>query len=226
MGRIKDMQKRMHDFAKKQRKCYKKHDSHPNELNPMTQNCIWLLKTTKFNFKPSDTLKALAQEKKQAKTMDKEKKAAVKSQKRSSGESGTPMAESAPYTEKTALTKKPTLAKAKKSTPPEAYDWSSDCKIPAVKSWKQYSRTSWTNPSVEINRVEIDDSGNDSDDDLDEDSVKKPPAATKKSTPLKTDNGSSDGKNASKEKSKAKVIPRPLARGLANLPTLKWLTRQ
>jgi hypothetical protein len=142
MGRIKDMQKRMHDFAKKQRKCYKKHDSHPNELNPMTQNCIWLLKTTKFNFKPSDTLKALAQEKKQAKTMDKEKKAAVKSQKRSSGESGTPMAESAPYTEKTALTKKPTLAKAKKSTPPEAYDWSSDCKIPAVKSWKQYSRTS------------------------------------------------------------------------------------
>jgi hypothetical protein len=174
-----DMQKRMQNFVKEQRKCYKKHDSHPNELNPMTQNCIWLLKTTKFNFKPSDTLKALAQEKKQAKTMDKEKKAAVESQKRSSGESGTPMAESAAYAKKTALTKKSTLAKAKKPTHLEAYDWSFDCKMPAAKSWKQYSGTFLTNPSVDCNWVEIDDSDDDFDDELDDNSAKKPPAATK-----------------------------------------------
>jgi hypothetical protein len=180
------------------------------------------------NFKPSDTLKALVQEKKQAKTMDKEKKAAVKSQKRSSGESGMPVAESAVYAEETVLTKKSTLAKAKKLTPPEAYDWSSDCKMPAAKSWKQYSRNSSTNPSIDRDWVEINDSDDDSDDDLDDDSEKMPPAATMKSTLLKTDDGSSDRKTpAKKVQSRGHwQVPWPLARGLANLPTLEWLARQ
>ncbi len=35
-----DTQKRMQNFVKEQRKCYKKCESHPNEPNPMTHNCI------------------------------------------------------------------------------------------------------------------------------------------------------------------------------------------
>jgi hypothetical protein len=89
------------------------------------------------------------------------------------------VAESAMYAQKTVLTKKSTLAKAKKSTPPEAYDWSTDCKMPAAKSWTQYTRTFSTNPSVGHNWVEIDDSDDDFDDELDDNSAKKPPAATK-----------------------------------------------
>jgi hypothetical protein len=198
-------------FVKEQRKCYKKCESHPDEPNPMTQNRIWLLKSTKFNFKPSDTLKALAQEKKQANTIDKEKKAAVESQKRSSGESGTPMAESAAYAKKTALTKKWTLAKAKKWTPPEAHDWSSGCKMQAAKSWKQYSGNFPTNPSIDCNWVEINDSDDDFDDDLDDNAAKMPPAANMKSTPLKTDDGSSDGKTPAKKSPKPRSSTSPPA---------------
>jgi len=52
-----ETQKRMQNFVKDQRKCYRKRESHPDEPNPMTQNRFWLLKSAKFNFKPSDTLK-------------------------------------------------------------------------------------------------------------------------------------------------------------------------
>jgi hypothetical protein len=152
--------------------------------------------------------------------MDMEKKAAVESQKRSSGESGTPMAEFSAYAEKAALTKKSTLAKAKKSTPPEAYDWSFDCKMPAAKSWKQYFGTFSTNPSVDCNWVEIDDSDDDSNDDLDEDSAKKQSAATKKSTPLKTDDGSSDVKMPAKKSPKLRSSTSPpVSRKRSGKPT-------
>jgi hypothetical protein len=52
-----ETQKRMQNFVKDQRKCYRKRESHPDEPNPMTQNRVWLLNSAKFNFKPSDTLK-------------------------------------------------------------------------------------------------------------------------------------------------------------------------
>ena len=168
---------------------------------------------------------ALAQEKKQAKAMAKEKKAVVESQKISSGKSGTPVAESAASAEKTASTKKPTPAKAKKSTPPKAHDSSSDCKMPAAKSPKQYSGTLSTTPSVDRDCVEIDESDDDSDDDLDDDSAKTPPAATKKS--LKTDDASSDGKTPAKKISKPRSsTSTPASRKRSGKPTYLEMTHE
>jgi len=155
---------------------------------------------------------ASAQEKKQAKAMAKEKKAAVESQKISSGESGTPaVAKSAAYAEKTASTKKPTPAKAKESTPLEANDSSSDFKMPAAKSPKPYSGTFSTTPQISRDCIEVDDSNDDSDDDSDDDLAKKPPSASKKSTPLKTDDASPDGKTPAKKSPKPRSSTSPPA---------------
>ena len=155
--------------------------------------------------------------------MSKEKKAAVESQKIRCGESGTPVAEFAAYAEKTASTKNPTPAKAKNPIPLEVYDSSSDCKMPAAKSPKQYSGTFSTTPSVERDCVEIDDS----DDDLDDDSAKKPPAATKKSTPLKIDDFRSDGKTPAQKspKPRSSITP-PASRKRSGKPTYLEMTHE
>ena len=48
-------QKRMQNFAKDQRKCYRKREN--NEISPMTDERFRLLSETNFNFKPSETNK-------------------------------------------------------------------------------------------------------------------------------------------------------------------------
>ena len=143
------------------------------------------------------------------------------------GESGTPVAEFAAYAEKTASTKNPTPAKAKNPIPLEVYDSSSDCKMPAAKSPKQYSGTFSSTPSVDRDCVEIDDSDDDSDDDLDDDSAKKPPAAMKKSTPLKIDDFRSDGKTPAQKspKPRSSITP-PASRKRSGKPTYLEMTHE
>ena len=48
-------QKRMQNFAKDQRKCYRKREN--NEISPMTDERFRLLSEANFNFKPSETNK-------------------------------------------------------------------------------------------------------------------------------------------------------------------------
>jgi hypothetical protein len=199
-----ETQKRMKNFVRDQRKNYRKRESHPDEPNPMTHNRLWLLQSVKFNFKPSDTLKILAQEKNQAKAMPKEKKA------------DDSIIESAAKAEKAASAKRPTPAKTKKSNSLEANDSGSDCKMPATKSPKPYSGTLSTTPTVARDCFEVDDSDDDSDDDL----ANKPPSSTKKSTPLKTDDASSEGKTSSKKtpKTSSSTSP-PTSRKRSGKPT-------
>ena len=50
-----DAQKRMQNFVKDQRKCYRKREN--NEQTPMTDERFRLLSEANFNFKPSETNK-------------------------------------------------------------------------------------------------------------------------------------------------------------------------
>jgi hypothetical protein len=189
-----EMQKRMKNFVRDQRKNYRKRESHPDEPNPLTQNRLWLLQSVKFNFKPADTLKILAQEKKQAKAMPKEKNP------------GGSNIESAAHAEIAAVAKKPTPAKAKKSNSLEAKDLGSDCKMSAAKSLKPYSGTVSTSPTVARDCFEVDDSDDDS--------------ANKQSTPVKIDDASSKGKTSSKKtpKTSSSTSP-PTSRKRSGKPT-------
>ena len=148
---------------------------------------------------------AIALEKKQVKEMPKDKKADVDLQ-IGSRESVTPaIIESVAYAEKSLSTKKPTPAKAKKTTSLEAKDVSSGCKIPAAKSSKPYFGIFSTSPIAARDCIEV----KDLDDDSNDSSAKKTPPTTKKSTPLKTDDAYSEGNRSSKKSPKPSTSTSP-----------------
>ncbi|KAL7541018.1 hypothetical protein ACHAXR_010562 [Thalassiosira sp. AJA248-18] len=157
-----DAQKRMQNFVKDQRKCYRKREN--NEATPMSDERFRLLSEANFDFKPSETSKAkrekdkkekkkaqvLAQEhatKKKEKALEMAKevskmKASPESPKSNHGEGApTPTnAKTEECAEEADSLKKPAAAKAKKSTPMKTEE--SDKKISASKSPKLSSKTS------------------------------------------------------------------------------------
>lgn len=136
-----EAQKRMQNFVKDQRKCYRKREN--NEATPMTDDRFRLLSEAKFDFKPSDTNKVKREkEKGEKKKKAKTEKEMAKKNVAVAGETEIPArAEAVECVEEADLSTKPTPAKSKEMAP------SSDSKMPAKKSPKSASKASSPAPS-------------------------------------------------------------------------------
>jgi len=146
-----EAQKRLQNFVKDQRKCYKKREK--NESTPMTDERFRLLSEAKFDFVPSETNKAKREkEKEEKKKMAKalfqqqlkgqaKKKAATEQSKNSSGESATTpaKAKSVECTERDDSAKELTPGKAKKFIPLKREEPTPDSKMSAIKTPKSTS---------------------------------------------------------------------------------------